>query len=128
MMRTWERIKLAIILISVQVFISEAGGGIRDKTCLHLPGMLTLAQGMQEWWAEPVPDTVTDVIHSWCLSIVRRKPIKIQFLTNSESPVVFPFSELIVRQNQINGQDNLLLPATLDICLHSSKFNVAYSK
>jgi hypothetical protein len=62
MMRTWEWIKLAIIFISVQVFISEAvkGGGVRGKTCLHLPGMLTLAQGMQEWSAEPLPDNVTD--------------------------------------------------------------------
>jgi hypothetical protein len=123
MMHTWKWIKLAIILISVQVFISEAGGGIRDKTCLHLPGMLTLAQGMQEWWADPFPDTVTGVVHSWCLSMVRRRPIEVQFMTNSESPLVFPFSELI-RQNQINGQDNLLLPATLDICLHSSKFKL----
>ena len=111
-MRTWEWIKLATILISVQVFISEEGGGIRDKTCLHLPGMLTLSQGMQEWCAEPLRDTVTDTVHSWCLSMVRRRPIETQFMTNSESPLVFPFSELIIRQNQINGQDNLLLPAT----------------
>jgi len=75
MVRTWEWIKLAIILIGVQVFISEAGGGIRDKTCLHLPGMLTLAQGMPEWYAEPLPDTVTDIVNSWCLSMIRRRPI-----------------------------------------------------
>jgi len=127
MMRTWEWIKLAIILINLQVFISEAIGGIHDKTCLHIPGMLTLAQGMQECWAKPLPDTATDIVHSWCLSMVRRRPREIQFMTNSESPLVLPFSDLI-RQNQINGQDNLLLPANLDICLHSSKFNVAYSK
>jgi hypothetical protein len=95
MMRTWEWTKLAIILISVQVFISEAGGGIHDKTCLHLPGMLTLAQGMQEWWAEPVPDTATDIVRSWCLSMVRRRPREKQFMTNSESHLVFPFSDLI---------------------------------